>query len=207
MAAAPQPHKRDRVATRAALLDAARVRFARLGYGGTTMRDVAQDAHVDPALVFRYFGSKRALFEEACVDHQVLGEIMSGPLDALPAGMLKSVVFQEWEQFAGEHPLVMLLRSPSHDPARTRLEQEAQAAHIEELIRQVKGEDAALRAEMLVACLLGMGIMRTALGSPALSSATLEDVLPYFEGVTRVLIENAGDAPAEDRRADGSRPG
>ncbi|MFD8203792.1 TetR/AcrR family transcriptional regulator [Streptomyces sp. NPDC059701] len=207
MTAAPQPHKRDRAATRAALLDAARVRFARLGYGGTTMRDVAQDAHVDPALVFRYFGSKRALFEEACVDHQVLGEIMSGPLDALPAGMLKSVVFQEWEQFAGEHPLVMLLRSPSHAPARTRLEQEAQAAHIEELIKQVKGEDAALRAEMLVACLLGMGIMRTALGSPALGSASLGDVLPYFEGVTRVLIENAGDAPAEDRPAGGSQPG
>ncbi|MFE0802463.1 TetR/AcrR family transcriptional regulator [Streptomyces sp. NPDC058812] len=203
MAVAPQTHKRDRAATRAALLDAARVRFARLGYGGTTMRDVAQDAHVDPALVFRYFGSKRALFEEACVDHQVLGEIMSGPLDALPAGMLKSVVFQEWEQFAGEHPLVMLLRSPSHAPARTRLEQEAQAAHIEELIKQVKGEDAALRAEMLVACLLGMGIMRSALCSPALSSATLEDVLPYFEGVTRVLIENAGDAPAEGGRGDG----
>ncbi|WP_210592342.1 TetR/AcrR family transcriptional regulator [Streptomyces sp. GESEQ-35] len=203
MAAAPQPHKRDRAATRAALLDAARVRFARLGFDGTTMRDVAQDAHVDPALVFRYFGSKRALFEEACVDHQVLGEIMSGPLDALPVGMLKSVVFQEWEQFAGEHPLVMLLRSPSHAPARNRLEQEAQAAaHIEELIKQVKGEDAALRAEMLVACLLGMGIMRTALRSPALNSASLEDVLPYFEGVTRVLIENAGDAPDDGPRPD-----
>jgi len=34
-----------------------------------------------------------------------------------------------------------------------------------------------------------------------------EGVLPYFEGVTRVLIGNAGDAPAEDRPADGSRPG
>ncbi|MGO4429622.1 hypothetical protein AB4Z54_65510, partial [Streptomyces sp. MCAF7] len=148
---------------------------------------------MDPALVFRYFGSKRALFQEACVDHQVLGDIMSGPLNALPAGMLKSVVFQDWEQFAGEHPLVMLLRSPSHAPARTRLEREAQAAHIEELIKQVRGPDAPLRAEILVACLLGMGIMRTALHSPALSSATLEDVLPYFEGVTRVLIGDDTD--------------
>ncbi|MFE0106219.1 TetR/AcrR family transcriptional regulator [Streptomyces sp. NPDC059009] len=188
----PTAQKRDRAATRAALLNAARVRFARFGYEGTTVRDVAQDARVDAALVFRYFGSKRALFEEACVDHEVLGQVMSGPLNELPAGMLESVVFQDWSQFAGEHPLVMLLRSPSHGPARERLEQQVDAAHIEELIKQVRGKDATLRAEMLVACLLGMGVMRSALHSTALTSATLDDVLPYFTGITKVLVEGDG---------------
>ncbi|QEU97792.1 TetR/AcrR family transcriptional regulator [Streptomyces kanamyceticus] len=189
--------KRDRANTRAALLNAARIRFAQFGYDGTTVRDIAHDAHVDPALVFRYFGSKRALFEEACVDHEVLGQVMSGPLSELPAGMLESVVFQDWSQFAGEHPLVMLLRSPSHGPARQSLERQVDAGHIEGLIKQVHGQDAALRAEMLVACLLGMGIMRTALHSTALTSATLEDVLPYFSGITKLLLEGDGVPPQQ----------
>lgn len=184
----PTESKRGRTGTRAALLDAARIRFAQFGYDGTTVRDIAHDAKVDAALVFRYFGSKRALFEEAWVDHEMLGQVLSGPLDELPAGMLESVVFQDWSQFAGEHPLVMLLRSPSHGPARQRLEREVDAGHIEELVKQVRGRDAPLRAEILVACLLGMGIMRTALHSAALTSATLEEVLPYFTSITQVLL-------------------
>jgi AcrR family transcriptional regulator len=48
--------------TRAAILAAARSRFADAGFGGTTIRGVAADAGVDPALVHHYFGSKDELF-------------------------------------------------------------------------------------------------------------------------------------------------
>jgi AcrR family transcriptional regulator len=48
--------------TRAAILTAARERFAAQGYAGTSVRAVAADAAVDPALVHHYFGSKEDLF-------------------------------------------------------------------------------------------------------------------------------------------------
>ncbi len=48
--------------TRAAILTAARGRFADSGFAGTTIRGVAADAGVDPALVHHYFGSKDDLF-------------------------------------------------------------------------------------------------------------------------------------------------
>ena len=48
--------------TRAAILAAARARFAGHGYAGTTIRAVATDAGVDAALVHHYFGSKDDLF-------------------------------------------------------------------------------------------------------------------------------------------------
>ena len=48
--------------TRAAVLSAARERFAAQGYAGTSVRAVAAAAGVDPALVHHYFGTKDDLF-------------------------------------------------------------------------------------------------------------------------------------------------
>src|SRR5690348_316806 len=51
--------------TRAAILAAARSRFASTGFSGATMRAVAADAGVGEALVHHYFGSKDELFVAA----------------------------------------------------------------------------------------------------------------------------------------------
>ncbi len=58
------PRKRDAEATRAAILEAAKVHFARSGYQ-VALRDIASQAGADVALVQRYFGSKEGLFTEA----------------------------------------------------------------------------------------------------------------------------------------------
>ena len=59
------PRKRDAQATRAAILEAARTQFARLGYDRAALRDIAAEAGADVALIKRYFGGKEALFLEA----------------------------------------------------------------------------------------------------------------------------------------------
>jgi AcrR family transcriptional regulator len=46
------------------ILDAAEELFANLGYAGTTLREVSQQAKVTQALINYYFGSKYGLFEE-----------------------------------------------------------------------------------------------------------------------------------------------
>ena len=59
------PRKRNAEATRAAILEAAKARFARTGYDLTSLRDIAAEAGADVALIKRYFGGKEALFTEA----------------------------------------------------------------------------------------------------------------------------------------------
>src|ERR687883_609279 len=58
---------RDAEATKAAIVQAARERFAAEGYDRATIRAVAADAGIDPALVMRYYGSKEGLFAAAAV--------------------------------------------------------------------------------------------------------------------------------------------
>jgi Transcriptional regulator len=58
---------RDARATRALLLAAALRRFTQDGYDTTTVRQIAEDAGVNVALISRYFGSKEGLFE-ACLE-------------------------------------------------------------------------------------------------------------------------------------------
>jgi AcrR family transcriptional regulator len=50
--------------TRARILDAARTAFLRDGYTGASVRRIAGDAGVDPALVYHYFPDKSDLFVE-----------------------------------------------------------------------------------------------------------------------------------------------
>lgn len=56
--------RRSGEAVRALIADAARSAFAEHGFAGATTRDIAHRAKASEVLIFRYFGSKSALFEE-----------------------------------------------------------------------------------------------------------------------------------------------
>lgn len=58
-----RPQNRRGEKTRSALLDAAETLFAETGFYAVTVRQIAQKAGADPALVTYYFGGKRELFD------------------------------------------------------------------------------------------------------------------------------------------------
>src|ERR1700748_2897098 len=77
---------RDGQATRAAILDSARSQFGSHGFERTTIRSVASQAGVDPALVMHYFGSKAGLFAAASqfeINFPVLTGVATDPLGAV----------------------------------------------------------------------------------------------------------------------------
>jgi AcrR family transcriptional regulator len=59
--------RRPRGAPRLLALDAARTLFARQDYRNTTTKEIAEAAGIAEHLLFRHFGSKAALFNEAVV--------------------------------------------------------------------------------------------------------------------------------------------
>src|ERR1700684_1828916 len=66
--------------TRDQILAVARRRFATRGYDATSLRGIATDAKVDPALLIHYFGTKEGLFTAATGLPTGLSEVVAGPL-------------------------------------------------------------------------------------------------------------------------------
>ncbi|WP_330231794.1 TetR family transcriptional regulator [Nocardia sp. NBC_00508] len=110
---------------REAILAAARARFADAGFDKTSVRAVATDAGVDPALVHHYFGTKQQLFAavvELPVDPEmILRNIDSAPLNHLGETIIRAAL-GVWDSPAGPG-VVAVVRSilaGSDDPALAR---------------------------------------------------------------------------------------
>ena len=78
----PAPTRRSSEEVRRLVLTSARRLFSLHGYRGTSTRDVATDAGVTAAAIYRHFGSKEGLFEAAVEE----------PLHSTIEGFL-----QDWE--------------------------------------------------------------------------------------------------------------
>lgn len=86
------------------ILEAARKLFSDNGFDRTTLRQVADSAGVDPALISHYFGNKRGLFVAAVEfpadPAAVLEPVRTCPLDELAATTLRQIL-QVWASPAG----------------------------------------------------------------------------------------------------------
>lgn len=86
--------------TRAAILEAARGLFAAQGFRRTTIRAVAGEAGVDPALVHHYFGSKDDLFVAALElpldPRTVIGPALAAGLDGAAERLLR-IFLSVWD--------------------------------------------------------------------------------------------------------------
>ena len=92
---APLVRTRNASATRAAILQAARSRFARHGYDAASVRDIAADAGIDPALINRYFGSKEDLFAEVLASTAGPNHLIEGGLDDFGRRVAQMLVYDD----------------------------------------------------------------------------------------------------------------
>lgn len=94
--------KDDQTDTRQQIIDAGKEVFAARGFKSATLRAIAGDAGVDPALIIHYFGTKSGLFS-ACM------ELNLDPQDFVPA------IVGDGPDGVGERLARELLRA-YHDP-------------------------------------------------------------------------------------------
>ncbi|MEG1453681.1 TetR family transcriptional regulator [Brevundimonas sp.] len=154
---------RNAVATRQAILDAARLRFMAHSYEDVGMRDVARDVGVDAALVSRYFGGKEELFLEVldscknkrnmmegdrtCFGERVAREIILGP----------SAAEEDGNGFSG---LLILLRSIGSTKAMDIVQSTSNANFFQPLTLWLGGKHAAGRARLVAGMIMGVAISR-----------------------------------------------
>ena len=175
--------KRDAAATRAAILQAARRRFASQPFEQVGVREVAADAGVDAALITRYFGSKEDLFHEVVNDCPDASEIWSGDRSTFGERTAQEIAGKGHE--GGFEHIFVALRSTA-SPRASQIARGAMKRHLlDPLADWLGGEDREVRARLLLAYFMG-GVVSRAMAPE--DAATNEKMLARLsEDVQRVV--------------------
>jgi AcrR family transcriptional regulator len=179
---------RNAAETRAALLAAARVRFARDGYEATNLRDIAADVGVNVALISRYFGSKEGLFQSVIAfDRNRVAQTMQGPPEQLAERLLNSVLV---DPVGSDHDLFVTLLRSSDYPAAAQYMRNLLDLLTADLTSKTALADADLRADLVAALLTGIVVLRRLVGKAPLADASPEELLPHLQSILSVLLED-----------------
>ena len=148
--------------TKAAILAAARERFAESGYEATTIRGVAADANIDPSMVMRYFGNKDRLFA-AAAEFDLRFPDLSEVDPAAVGRAMASHFLARWED---DEALVVLLRSSTTNAEAAQRMTDIFAAQLLPAIGKFTPDDAHRRAGLIATQVLGMALCRFVLRLP-----------------------------------------
>ncbi|MEV4240737.1 MULTISPECIES: TetR family transcriptional regulator [unclassified Nocardia] len=172
-----QPPARRSDATRAAILAAARARFAAEGFRKATIRAIAADAAIDPSMVMRYFGSKDGLFAAAVDVRLDLPDLAAADPDTLGELLIRRFL-AIWEDQADNKVLVILLRSSITDEAVSeRFRQIFAEQVLPAVLRFGAAADAQRRGGLIVTQLLGLALCRYVLELPPVVGLTREQII------------------------------
>jgi AcrR family transcriptional regulator len=180
--------------TREGIAQAARRQFAALGYDRTTIRSVAAEAAVDPALVVHYFGSKQRLFLTAIeLPFEVtdlVARLESGPRAEVGERVARFALEVLGDPGARARWTGMI-RAAASDPDAAGILREVLNRQIFEPLAEALGsEDAQLRANLASSQMVGLVMARYVIGIEPLASADAETVAAAIAPtLQRYLVE------------------
>jgi AcrR family transcriptional regulator len=170
--------RRSSTETKAVILAAARERFAAEGYDRATVRAIAADARIDPAMVMRYFGNKEQLFAAAAEFDLDLPDLSQVPPDQLGTA-LGTHFLERWER---DEALIILLRAGITDPAVAERMRSIFATQLAPVISQATkdSQTAPVRASLAASQVLGMALCRYILAFPPLVNMDGQEVIDWI---------------------------
>lgn len=172
--------------TRGAILEAARAAFATAGYQAATIRAIAAEAGVDPALVHHYFGTKEDLFgmvmELPLRPSQAAEMIMAEGIENAGSNLAR-LFFSIWESPTTRDTLLAMLRGAfTTEQGADTLKDFFEAALLERVADQVDGPDAKLRVSLAASHLIGVAVLRYVIGFEELIGPTPEELAERVGG-------------------------
>ncbi|MFJ4714403.1 TetR family transcriptional regulator [Streptomyces sp. NPDC088785] len=170
--------RRDAEVSKAAIVKAARYLLARHAHGDITLRAIAERAGVSPPLILKYFGNKDALFSGVMDFEADVDLLLDAPLADLGRHMVRCVLSGQSER--GADPILRIVFAPLHGAQGDILRANFRTQVSERLAARLSGADAALRAELAVSLLLGLGVMYGIARGPHVRAAEIEAVVDRY---------------------------
>ncbi|MET7403213.1 TetR family transcriptional regulator [Dactylosporangium sp. NPDC005572] len=169
--------------------------FAKNGITSTSVRDIATEAGVDPALVIRHFGSKEALFLQTMTISTDLGRLVGGPLGTLGRTTLQHLFEDTQESIL---PIYRALLGAIERPdVRAYVETALEKQLIEPLRDRLAGPDRDLRARLIAAQINGLLLHLAVAPDPVLTATPAPLLLDTYARALQALIDDprTHDAP------------
>jgi AcrR family transcriptional regulator len=162
--------------TKAAILAAARERFATSGYEAATIRAIAADAGIDPSMVMRYFGTKEQLFAAAAEFDLRFPDLSDVPPSKLGVAMV-SHFLDRWE---ADDALVVLLRSATTNADAAQRMADIFAGQLLPAIAKLVPGDAPRWAGIIATQVLGMALCRFVLRIPPVAAMSRAELIAWL---------------------------
>jgi AcrR family transcriptional regulator len=160
------PRKRNAEITRAAILEAAKAQFARLGYDRAALRDIAAEAGADVALIKRYFGGKEALFTEALKASFRPDRLSEWDRESFAREIAVMMAGGAHQDEARAHGFQFLLRAATSPTTAPLLNVAVQERFLAPIRDWLGGDDAQARARVLAAAFIGFLVERLIRNEP-----------------------------------------
>jgi AcrR family transcriptional regulator len=190
--------------TRGEILAAARTSFADRGFDRTTIRGVAAEARVDPALVHHYFGSKEDLFLAALeipVDPRTLiPEVFSPGLEGVGERLVRTFL-GVWDRPDNKQALVAFVRTAFvADETAELLRNGIAKVVLRAVIPQLRAggdadDQAEVRATLVASQLAGLIMARYVLRIEPLASLPADAVVAWVAPNVQRYVD--GPAPTK----------
>jgi AcrR family transcriptional regulator len=163
--------------TRDRILEAARAIFGRDGYDRATIRAIAAEADIHPAMVMRYYGNKESLFAAVTSAPVDPADFQNVPKSRLGESVIRHVL-EAWddpERSATQRAI--LLAALSDEDARTRYLQQHQQSYAALLERLGDSRQSIEAAALMSTQIIGLLVARYILRVPRLVSMSSEQLV------------------------------
>lgn len=167
--------------TREGIAEAARQRFAELGYDRATMSAIAEQAGVDPALVVHFFGSKQKLFVSVMAlpytPEEAMPEILAGPASEVGLRLARFAV-TTLEDPRARAVMTGMVRAAASEPEVADMVREIVAGRIVAAISEsLAVDDAPLRASLVAGQIIGVVMARYVIRVEPLASLAPDELI------------------------------
>jgi AcrR family transcriptional regulator len=181
--------------TREEILTAARTAFAERGYDAASIRLIAGEAGVDPALVHHYFGTKNDLFLAAMqvpIDPtKIIPQAVGGDLNGVGERLVRMLV-TVWDSPAGGAVAAIVRSAVGNDVIAKMLREFVVSRILRRISKELNlsPEEAPIRTGLAASQISGLIMMRYIIKIEPLASASPDAIVALIgPTIQRYLVE------------------
>ena len=167
--------------------------FALSGYEKATIRSIAKEAKVDPALINHYFKSKQELFIESMLPlfdgPKLLQKALDGPDDEIGLRLSRLFIFLISNERT-KSLIIGIIRSSTTDEQAAKMMNIFITENVASIVKQkIKGHDASVISNLIGSQFVGIVLAREIIKVEPLASLSEDDLMKYLAPKLQIYFD------------------